>query len=1008
MLTEDTIARTRAFFLRYVSGRGPLPVVKIGRQPYGILVTTAFGQLTWPDGETHRPGLHHLLAEAAVDWETATAKVARLGTTDRDVHRQLLDILALHPGSAEFHHRYAQSVDDLFNRENLDDRGHLVVSALEQLRMAEPVKALLARLGATRTDPDLLGRLFVDGQHPLLGPLVDDRPLSETSPVRPYTTAPARNYLQWLAEHAGSDLEAVRQETGFADDARPAALLYLVLRHAVLLAWVETGHAAGPRPGTAGPLARRPAVRAHRRRPGPPAGAAAQREPLPPALRPRTADHRERRAAAPVRRPGPRRGRPRHHRARRTGEGPAPARRAPHGPAGARLHRAPGLRRLPPGRLAARTGHREARATAVRPRRHRHRHPRTGLHLGAYGWLEDVAPRTEPLERISVPEQLRPVFGADALAHDPRNGGWIHAPSPAQAATAAVLRAGYLANGGREESDAFAVDLSSGRVRAALALLDGLRQGQSLGAMLGRRFERGLHEGHPDVELDRFIQPLRDAFPLRAWFLLPHDPALPDEVKLVEARTVVDGLELVRRATRQGMTHYPYGAEGLPQDLSDPQRRAIDAELANLLELHDALADLAVAESTHQTLLGNPERAAATLDAYAKDGFPPEPDVVRTPRSGTTLTHRLALQFTPGLGPDHGAGAAGHSSPRGRAEPAVNDWLAALLPDPDDVAALVTWTDPVTAEPRSRVITQADLGLQAIELLWAVRPAGEAATGDLDDRITRELLGSRPPRPDARPVIHYTRRVPDKISFFELSPLIGSLRTLLTTSRPLRSTDLVPGAGTAPVDRTTDEAVSLPRERPAKVLESLTGLRDDIQAFLSDLEPLLPPPPAPPGRAEILRRADEFLTRYADLAAGAGRFGLLRSGWAELAEWRRGVFTEVLAATAASAARMGRSLAEADALLDLYDHHLPPNTSDEERFRLLHQAERLLTTVPVTPPPARPALLRSLLLSPARSSPTGWTASPPWHGPTGPPCRGCSPKWPPCCRSTPSTTRAST
>lgn len=963
MLTEDTVARTRAFFLRYVSGRGPLPVVKIGRQPYGILVTTAFGQLTWPAGETHRPGLHHLLAEAAVDWEKASAKVARLGTTDRDVHRQLLDILALHPGSAEFHHRYAQSVDDLFNRENLDDRGHLVVSALEQLRMAEPVKALLARLGATRTDPDLLGRLFVDAQHPLLGPLVDDRPLSETSPVRPYTTAPARNYLQWLAEHAGSDLEAVRQETGFADDARPAALLYLVLRHAVLLAWVETGRRLALDRGLPAPS---PA--------DPPFVHIADDPAHPQVLLPSESRYRQLYAPAPQITGNDE---PLHRfvgRALAEGD-PATTELAEQVKA---LHLLAGL---PTARLervftehldcaayrldAWRLGLATEKLVHLRydPDDTATASPRTGLHLGAYGWLEDVAPRTEPLERMSVPEQLRPVFGADTLPHDPRNGGWIHAPSPAQAATAAVLRAGYLANGGREDSDAFAVDLSSGRVRAALALLDGLRQGQSLGAMLGRRFERGLHEGHPGVELDRFVQPLRDAFPLRAG-RLPHDPAPPDEVKLVEARTVVDGLELVRRATRQGLTHYPYGAAGLPQDLSDPQRRAIDAELANLLELHDALADLAVAESTHQTLLGNPERAAATLDAYAKDGFPPEPDVVRTPRSGTTLTHRLALQFTPGLGPDHGAGAAGHSSPRGRAEPAVNDWLAALLPDPDAVAALVTWTDPVTAEPRSRVITQADLGLQAIELLWAVRPAGEAATGDLDDRITRELLGSRPPRPDARPVIHYTRRVPDKISFFELSPLIGALRTLLTTSRPLRSTDLVPGAGTAPVDRTTDEAVSLPRERPAKVLESLTGLRDDIRAFLSDLEPLLPPPPAPPGRAEILRRADEFLTRYADLAAGAGRFGLLRSGWAELAEWRRGVFTEVLAATAATAARMGRSLAEADALLDLYDHHLPPATPDEERFRLLHQAERLLTTVPVTPPPARPALLRALLLSP--------------------------------------------
>lgn len=957
-LSERTVAQTREFFLRYVSGRGPLPVVKIGRQPYGILVTTASGRLVWPPSHTHRAGLHKLLTEAAADWDRATEKVARLGTGAADAHRQLLDILALHPSSAEFHQRYAQSVDDVFNRENLDDRGHLVVSALERLRMADPIKALLTRLGAGRTDPDLLGRLFLDGQNPLLGPLVDDRPPSETSPVRPYTTAPGRNYLQWLAEHAGTDLEAVRQETGFAGDARPAALLYLVLRHAVLLAWVETGRRLALARGLAAPS------------PADPPFVHIADDPARPEV-PLPSESRFRQLYAPAREITGN-DEPLHRFIRQAlADGdPATAELAE------QVEALKLLAVLPTARLervftehldcasyrldAWRLGLATEKLMELRYGADGAGPPRPGLHLGAYGWLEDISPRTDPPAEVSVPEQLRPLFGA-SLPHDPRNGGWIHAPSPAQAVTAAVLRAGYLANGAREDSDAFAVNLSSGRVRVALSLLDGLRQGQSLGAMLGRRFERGLHEGHPDVQLDRFIQPLRGAFPLRAG-RLSAGSSPPDEVRLVEAGNVVDGLELVRRATREGLTTYPYGAAGLPTDVSDPQRRAMDAEVRGLLDIHDALADLAVAESTHQTLLGNSERAAATLDAYAKDGFPPEPEVVRTPRSGTTLTHRMAIQFTPGLGPDHGAGAAGHNGPRARAEPAVNEWLAGLLPDAQDVAALVTWTDPVTAEPRSRVVTQAALGLQPIELLWALRPAGEASMSDLDDRITGEVLGSAPPRPDARPVIHYTRRVPGKISFFELSPLVGALRTLLTTSRPLRSTDLVPGAGTAPVDRTADEAVALARVRPAKVLESLIALRDDARAFRSGLEALFPPGTAEPRRAEILRRIDEFLGGYASLAAAAGRFGLLRSGWAELAEWRRGVFTEVLAVVAATAARMGRALDGADALLARYDE-LPAATPDEERFRLLREAERLLSTVPADPRPQRPDLMRALLVS---------------------------------------------
>ena len=48
------VDETRTFFTRYVSGRGPLPALRIGTQPYGILPTAAFDRLTWfqSDGRT--------------------------------------------------------------------------------------------------------------------------------------------------------------------------------------------------------------------------------------------------------------------------------------------------------------------------------------------------------------------------------------------------------------------------------------------------------------------------------------------------------------------------------------------------------------------------------------------------------------------------------------------------------------------------------------------------------------------------------------------------------------------------------------------------------------------------------------------------------------------------------------------------------------------------------------------------------------------------------------------
>jgi hypothetical protein len=936
-----TVEQTRQFFTRYVSGRGPLPSLQIGRQPYGILPTTAFSQLAWPDAQAHRRALRQVLNAIGADWQVASAGVTRLPPPDEpdagDPHQILLDILALHPTSAEFYQRYAHSVEEIYNRENLGGLGPTVLPALDQLQMPQPIRALLARLGhAGLPDPDLFRRLFADTQYPLLGPLVDDRPLSETAAVREYTVD-HRNYLRWLADLAGSHLDPIRLEAGFDRDRPPAALLYLLLRHAVLLGWEDAARrlaaAAGSPdvPGTADPLFVHIAAgtRTESRfgklySPDPVITGDPDRlvvDFIPEALdgRPATAPLAEQVQALNI------------------------------------------LADLPTARLervlvehldcatyrfdAWRLGLANERLAELRYGVNGAPGKLKGVHLGAYGWLEDVRPRTSALTPVQLTGDLAKLFtppGSTPLLHDPANGGFVHAPSPGQATTAAVLRAGYLANATPDNPGTFAVDLSSARVRVALSILDGMRQGQSLGAMLGYRFERGLHDRFAQAELHSIIAALRGAFPLRAGRLSGAAPGTPAE--LVEARNVIDGLEIVRRVTRTNDNRYPFGAPGLPP-VTPAQLDALDAEVKRLLDIHDAVADLAVAEGTHQAIAGNPERATTVLDAFAKEGFPPDPAIVRTPRTGVTLTHRFGVQLKPGLNP-------GSGTPRTQAEPAVNDWLDDVLPDDNGVVALVTWTDPVTGNHRSRQVSQDDVDLAPIDLLWAVRPASEAARADLDDRIIGVVVARDQPRPDTVFTIQYTKKVDSKVTFFELSPLVAALRTLLTTARPLRPTDLVPAAGTVDVDRTADDAVTLRRERPAAVRRSLDELREEVADFVHNLSHAQP--------AARVGAVDAFLRRYAELVVAAGSFGLVRSGWGELVAWRRGVFTDVLAAVDTTADRMSRNLAAANALI-AQESALPPSASDETRFQLLQTAERLLRTAPTSPRPARPGQLRTIV-----------------------------------------------
>jgi hypothetical protein len=86
---------------------------------------------------------------------------------------------------------------------------------------------------------------------------------------------------------------------------------------------------------------------------------------------------------------------------------------------------------------------------------------------------------------------------------------------------------------GTADDGLLSIDISSERVRRALYLLDGVRQGQNLNALLGYLFERGLH----DRNLDKYVQPFRDRFPIVAHKLTPSS----DPSESVAASNVVDG-----------------------------------------------------------------------------------------------------------------------------------------------------------------------------------------------------------------------------------------------------------------------------------------------------------------------------------------------------------------------------------------------------------------------------------------------------------------------------------
>src|SRR5437667_2141619 len=107
-----------------------------------------------------------------------------------------------------------------------------------------------------------------------------------------------------------------------------------------------------------------------------------------------------------------------------------------------------------------------------------------GFYLGAYGWVEDLRPAAKrQIIREGVPDKLLPPAG-EPLFEYAENGGFVHCPSLNQACAAAVLRSGYLSYARSEHPETMAVNLSSERIRRALFILQGIRNGQTMEALL--------------------------------------------------------------------------------------------------------------------------------------------------------------------------------------------------------------------------------------------------------------------------------------------------------------------------------------------------------------------------------------------------------------------------------------------------------------------------------------------------------------------------------------------
>ncbi len=520
VFTPDQIEIARQYVLAYALPRGPVPAFRVGKTPYGVLPVTSLRRYK-PDqrvaGGSIEPGLVDFIQRLWPSWLTSSSGAPHMQETG-DPDKELVGLLGMDASSMTFRGR--QVLGDEFMWNYMTILG-MPIPVMKQWWLDHLVRGrqLLDSYGYNQWDPRVIHLGLAESSFPVSFPTVQAGPLSETEQLNADADLGGGikgNYIQWLRQASINDLQAENYP-----GPKPTSLLYKILRQSIILDYVRMATVAEISAG-----------RLH----------------LSQVRESETIGVQPQAPASPV---APPPGSPPHVSAweilaRPSGPDPLlswaeylvsldPPPDSPF----ARLKEmresfdrlallsTAELDRLFTETLDACSHRLDVWATAVANAiLHRTRDFKiAGVHLGGFGWVEEVRPAAKQppvqgteLERVRALDDLRArkvktnVVLPTPLQPVQDNGGFIYAPSQAQASVAAVLRNGYMKHKGTSEEGLLSVDLSSERVRKALLLLDGVRQGQSLNALLGYIFESGLR----DFQLDAYAQPFRDRFPVVA------------------------------------------------------------------------------------------------------------------------------------------------------------------------------------------------------------------------------------------------------------------------------------------------------------------------------------------------------------------------------------------------------------------------------------------------------------------------------------------------------------
>lgn len=797
---EATIQRAKDFFLKYVSAQGPAPAFRVGAVPYGLVPAISHSRMQAQTGED--AGAIEVIRKLVGFWRNAVPSVPSVPRNSADRNTDLMKVISQKSGSEGVFVRNSIGPDTMTNLFQLilQDVGALY-TALSRLP-----NGVLGTLGHTEWAAARVFQMtFASAIARYAGPLVTAHPeqgMLVSAVANPTQPIDSLNYLALLGDMRltlglVSDQESMPNSTP-TNELIP--LLYLIARHSLLLEMIEVGRSSSVLASAFAPIK--------------------QLDPELWNISPGQTNIFTVLSSIPS---GSK------HSVFQIIQSNYDDASHEIDPSMRLYYFSAALQRLSSlpvaelERVFTETldlaAHRlDAYVTALATRRlstyrdseFQAEHAPT-TYLGAYGVVEDVRP---------VTRTTRPIPGLGTVDVQADNGGYVHAPSLRHATAAAILRSGRMAE--KSDPTKYAIELPSERARRARLLVDGVRDGQPLGELLGFELESGLRV-RAVAGTEGFILALRQLYPLVA-NKSGLDPGLPADG--IAATNVVDG-QLVRQAAAS-TAGIPFGTKGLPAKGSAGQQ-AITAEIARLNEIVDAIGDLEMSEAIFQIASGDVTSAEAAMNFLPDGSNPPASEVTSSPTAGIAVSHRVALLLEGSASPQAPGWTLG-ASPRGSADPFVEAWVGSLLGNPSGATAHLTYhlgggvSGDVTATDHISFADVETIG--PLDFLALAQSTSVSGQGSPLDRRLAAALEAKHPGATSIAVTGYDTPVSGP-SIPQLVELGRALGAVLGGARELAAADLV----LTPDDVQDSDLAALAASLSFKAGNAVQDLSDALNAL---------------------------------------------------------------------------------------------------------------------------------------------------------------------------------